>query len=328
MRRFLTALVLVLAIYLVYSRFAEAQNVMATLQRGKLGWLLLAALLQLAWLACIAEAYRFVYRLLGMEISLRNILALVAASNFVNVAAPTAGVGGMAIFISDARRRGLPTARVTVAGALFLLFDYIGFLCVLAVGMLVLVRRNRLDPASLSAAALLFILAVALADLLILGARSTAALGRLLARCARLVNRLAYPFIRRDYWSETAAQAFAAAAAEGLSALRANWKAYLWPAGLALLSKGLLVGVLYLTFMAFGQPASPGAVIAGFSIGYLFVIVSPTPAGLGFVEGILPLTLVALGVLKEFGHSHHLGLSRPDILAAVGLRLRRFPPAA
>jgi glycosyltransferase 2 family protein len=284
MRRFLTALVLVLAIYLVYSRFAEAQNVMATLQRGHLGWLLLAALTQVAWVACVAEAYRFVYRLLGMEISLRNILALVAASNFVNVAAPSAGVGGMAVFISDARRRDLPVARVTVAGALYLLFDYFGFLCVLTVGLLVLFRRNRLDPASLSAAAGLLILAVTLAALLILGVRSVTAFQQLLVRGARLINRLVHPFIRRDYWPESAALAFATAAGEGLSALRANWRAYLLPAALALLSKGLLVCVLYLTFIAFGQPTSPGAIIAGFSIGYLFVIVSPTPAGLGFVK--------------------------------------------
>jgi uncharacterized membrane protein YbhN (UPF0104 family) len=36
--------------------------------------------------------------------------------------------------------------------------------------------------------------------------------------------------------------------------------------------------------------------IAGFSIGYLFLIVSPTPAGIGFVEGALTLGLRSLHV--------------------------------
>ena len=143
MRRFFTALVLVLAIVLVYSRFAEAQQVAQTLERGHFFWLILAVLTQLAWLVTVAATYRFVYRLLGMEISLAELLPLVAASNFVNVAAPSAGVGGMAVFISEARRRILSTARVAVAGALFLLFDYFGFLCVLALGLVVLRNRKK-----------------------------------------------------------------------------------------------------------------------------------------------------------------------------------------
>ena len=299
MRRFLTALVLVLAVYLIFSRFAEAQKVVATLQSGNLFWLVLAALAQLAWLVDVAETYRFVYRLLGMELSLPRLLPLVATSNFVNVAAPSAGVGGMAIFISDARRRGLSTARVTVAGALYLVFDYFGFLCVLALGMIVLFRRNRLDPASLSAAAVLLVLALVLAGVLILGARSAKSLERVLVRVARVINRLVHPILRRDYLSEARASSFAAEVAEGLSALRTHWQAYLLPAALALLSKALLICVLYLTFLAFDQPSTLGMLIAGFSISYLFLIVSPTPAGLGFVEGIMPLTLMALGVHKE-----------------------------
>jgi uncharacterized protein (TIRG00374 family) len=299
MRRFLTALVLVLAIYLVFSRFAEAQKVVETLQRGNLFWLVLAALTQLAWLVCVAETYRFVYRLLGMEISLGRLLPLVASSNFVNVAAPSAGVGGVAIFVTDARRRGLSTARVTVAGVLYLLFDYFGFLCVLGLGLMVMFRRNRLDAASLSASALLFVLALALAGVLILGVRSAKMLERVLVWAARVVNRLIYPFLRRDYLSEERAHSFAAEAAEGLSALRTNWRAYMLPAALALLGHALLICVLFLTFMAFEQPFSPGTLIAGFSIAYLFLIVSPTPAGLGFVEGIMPLTLMALRVPRE-----------------------------
>jgi hypothetical protein len=36
--------------------------------------------------------------------------------------------------------------------------------------------------------------------------------------------------------------------------------------------------------------------VGGFSIGYLFLIVSPTPAGVGVVESILPVALNSLRV--------------------------------
>jgi uncharacterized protein (TIRG00374 family) len=49
-------------------------------------------------------------------------------------------------------------------------------------------------------------------------------------------------------------------------------------------------------FFAFDVSFSVGTIIAGFSIGYLFFVVSPTPAGLGIVEGALTLGLVSLNV--------------------------------
>jgi uncharacterized protein (TIRG00374 family) len=54
--------------------------------------------------------------------------------------------------------------------------------------------------------------------------------------------------------------------------------------------------MLALTFLAFEVPFTLGTVIAAYSIGLLFVIVSPTPAGLGVVEGMLTLALTTLGV--------------------------------
>ena len=68
------------------------------------------------------------------------------------------------------------------------------------------------------------------------------------------------------------------------------------PAALALSSKALLISILFLMFLAFKVPFSVGTLIAGFSIGYLFLIVSPTPAGIGVVEGALTLALNSLNV--------------------------------
>jgi uncharacterized protein (TIRG00374 family) len=54
-----------------------------------------------------------------------------------------------------------------------------------------------------------------------------------------------------------------------------------------------------LSFLAFHVPLSVGTLIAGLAIGYLFVYVSPTPSGVGFVEGILTLTLSSMYVPVE-----------------------------
>jgi len=47
---------------------------------------------------------------------------------------------------------------------------------------------------------------------------------------------------------------------------------------------------------SFEIPFSAGAIIAKFSLAYLFLIVSPTPSGIGIVEGLMPLALTSLNV--------------------------------
>jgi len=57
--------------------------------------------------------------------------------------------------------------------------------------------------------------------------------------------------------------------------------------------------ILAMTFMAFGVPFSIGTIVAGFASAYLFLIVSPTPYGIGVVETLLPLALTSLSVAWE-----------------------------
>jgi uncharacterized protein (TIRG00374 family) len=66
-----------------------------------------------------------------------------------------------------------------------------------------------------------------------------------------------------------------------------------------LLNKSILAVILGITFLAFDVPVTPGIVIAGFSIAYLFLIVSPTPAGIGIVEGVMTVALRSLEVPIE-----------------------------
>lgn len=296
MRKLIIAIALLLGVVFMLAKMAEVQAILQTLQRGDWRFVLLALGVEAIWLVNVAASNRAIYRILGLSERFEKLFVMSAAANFVNVVAPSVGMGGMAVFISQARRAGYSTARVTVASVLFVLFEYIGFLCVLALGLFVLFRRNNLNSAELVASSILVIVAAVLALLLYLGMRSAKALGRALAWMARQVNHLVWPFLHRAYLSEQRAHEFAHDAADGLHALRYKPKDLLLPVSLALSSKGLLISILLLMFLAFKVPFSVGTLIAGFSIGYLFLIVSPTPAGIGVVEGALTLALSSLNV--------------------------------
>jgi uncharacterized protein (TIRG00374 family) len=296
MRKFVILLVLFLGAAFVYISLGEIETIAETLQRGNVWFVLLAVLLQCAWFFVAGSTYLSLYRVLGLDGALLRITLTVVAANFVNIVAPSAGMGGMAVFVSDARRNGQSPGKVTVAGMLCLFLDYLAFLVVLALGLIVLFRRDDLDPPEIAASAVIFAIALVLGFLLYLGSRSATALGNALAWMARLVNRIVHPFLHRDYLNEARAHEFAKEMANDLKSLPERPRSLIQPMLFAFANKALMMCILMTVFLAFRVPFSAGTIIGGFAISYLFLIVSPTPSGIGIVEGVMPLALSSLRV--------------------------------
>jgi uncharacterized protein (TIRG00374 family) len=247
------------------------------------------------WLYTLAAKFGALYHLVDLHENKLQLFLMTTAANFVNVVTTSAGIGGVAVFMDSAKRRNLSPARVMVVGALYVLYDYAALMCLVALGFVVLIRRNTLQASELVAAAILLALMVNMAILLYLGYKSADHLGKVLAWLARLVNRLVRPFIHRDYLKEENALLFAREIAEGILLIRGKRKELVWPFILSLINKALLVCVMAFSFLTVGTPFTIGAVVGGVSIANLFLIVSPTPSGVGIVEGILPF---ALGMLR------------------------------
>ena len=299
MRKFIIALVLFLAIAFVILRFSEFQNIVNILHRSNYRFLIAAVVVEGIWFYNSATDYAIIFRLMGLKQKATHLILVATAANFINVIAPTAGIGGMAVFMDDAKRQNLPSGRVTVVGVLYILFDYLAFFCVLALGFLVLIRRNNLDAGELTAAAILLAIGGGLAFLLYLGYKSAERLGKVLAWMARFINRFLRPFIHRDYLKEENAYHFAQEAAAGIDMLRGKQKEFYWPFLFALNNFALLICVFAFTFLALGTPFTVGTLVGGFAISYLFLIVSPTPSGVGVVEGVMTVALASLRVQLE-----------------------------
>jgi uncharacterized protein (TIRG00374 family) len=296
MRKVFIAIVLMLGIILIIFSFSEIENIVKTLDQIDWHFLLLLFVVEIIWLYNLGTTFRVLYRLVGIEEKGNHLFWMASAANFVNVVAPSAGIGGMALFIDDAKIRKHPTGKVTVVGALFVLYDYYAFLCLLALGWVVLIRRNDLNTGEITASFIMLGLAIGLSLLLYLGTKSGDVLGKTLAKLARFINRILNPFIHRPYLDENNALKYAHEISEGLSAIKGKRKEMIWPFLFSLNNKAILLIIMALSFLSFHQPFSVGTLVAGLSIAYLFVIVSPTPAGLGFVEGALTIALNTMRV--------------------------------
>lgn len=299
MRKLLVALVILLGVLFVIGRFTELQELLEVLQRGNLIFLLLALFVEIVWMYNLAAFYQALYHVFGIEEKRAHFFKLVTAAFFVTVVAPSAGLSAIAVYISDAKRNGRSIPRVTVAAVLYVWFEYIGTLTIVFLGLAELARRNDLHWAEITASLILLAGGLGIGLLLYLGMKSATALGNALASMAVVVNAVCRPFIHRDYLSTDRAYFFSQEIAEGLSTLRGHPRWTYKPLLLALANKGLLLLLLGLSFLAFDVIVDIGTLIAGLSIAQLFLIVSPTPAGIGIVEGVLAVGLRSLGIALE-----------------------------
>jgi uncharacterized protein (TIRG00374 family) len=202
----------------------------------------------------------------------------------------------MAVFVADGRKRGLPGARVTVALAMYYLFDFLSALTIVGLGIIVLIRRGRLETGEVVATVILGVYALLLAAWLVLAWRSPDKLAVVLTRGGAFINRLLRRFLHREYLDLDRARNLAHDMAAGLSDLRRSKAGLLLPLALSLSHKAFMISILFFCFLAFSQPFTAGTLIAAYAIAYMFTVVTPTPAGIGLIEGILTVALAGIGV--------------------------------
>lgn len=296
MRKFIIAIAILFGIVFIAGHFSEVERVWNTLQRGDWRYLLLSFILVFAWLGTIAGSYKKIFHAVGIDEKLTRLGILSAAATFINTVAPSAGIGGMTIFITDAQQNGKSGARTMVAGALYVIYDYLGFFFLLGLGLIVLFRRNNLNLTQIIASAILLFICGGMSFLLYLGLKSEEALSDALAWLAKKGNRFFHLFSKKDRFPVQNARNFAHDAVEGIAELRRTPTDLIYPLLLALSNKSILFLIFFLIFRAFEVPISIGTLVAGTSLAYLFRIVSPTPSGVGVVEGLLTLALRSMYV--------------------------------
>ncbi len=295
-RRWLVWLLFIAFVWVIVSRFTEIELLAQTLAQGRFEWLLLAALFQIGYYYCYTLLYQSALETVEVESHLREILPVVFAAIFMNVAAPVGGASGPALFVDDAKRRGRSGPRAAAGMLLAVICNEASFLVVLAVGVAYLFVRGDLYTYQIIGVIALLCLVMGLTSVLILGLWRPVWVRKMLSGVQRLLNHAASvlkrpPLLAEGWARETAHEFREAAVAITMHPLT--------------LTKTLLIGLvayafdvasLYVVFYAFNQPTQIGTVIAGFAMGILFWIVSPTPQGIGVVEGVMALVYTSLGV--------------------------------
>jgi hypothetical protein len=296
MRKWFFTLILIFAAYFVYTHLEELQLILDVLGQGDWNWMAAAAAVQCAWLVAISLGFYVTYMLVGIRERFIRMVPLTIAANFVNVVAPSYGVGVLAVLIADGQQRDLPAAKVSTAAVLYMVYDYIAIAFVVIVGIIRLSARQVLDTVLITAATFVLGIAASLVVMTFLGLRSPGKLGQIILWMATKINRLMRPILKREPIGLEHARTFAEDISAGLRSVRRSPGMVVLPLLVTLAQKALMMTILFLVSVAFHRPLDPDTLISGFTTSYLFTIFSITPSGVGFVEGALTLYLKALGV--------------------------------
>lgn len=298
-RKWIFRILIIGFLWAIISHFTEIEKIIDTLSRGKWQWLLLAILLQIIYYIAFAGVYHFAFRTVGVESKIKDLLPVLLVSIFTNVAAPSGGTSGMAVFVDDAVQRGQSPAKATTGTLLALIADFSSFFIVLISGMIYLFLMHDLKLYEITGAILLILLISGLTGIMLLGLWSPKLQKGLLKLIEKIVNKgaiffkISPPF--SSEWAEKQAEQFAQASKSTATRPFRVFQTIF----VAFIAHILDMVSIYVLFLAFWKSVSPGMIVAGYSMGVLFWIVSPTPQGIGVVEGMMTIVFNSLGVPLE-----------------------------
>ncbi|MFZ6026229.1 MAG: lysylphosphatidylglycerol synthase transmembrane domain-containing protein [Chloroflexota bacterium] len=298
-RNWILWLLLVAFAWLLVTRREEAEILLQTLQRGRWAWVMIATLMQMMYYLFFAASYWSAFNAVEVKSKLRDLVPITFAALFVNVVAPTGGTGGAALFLDDARRRGQSSSRAA-AGTLFQLVAHFGsFSLVLLVGLTYLFLQGNLRIHEVLAAVILLGMVSVLSTILLLGLWRPDWLQRLMYWIQRTANRGCGRFQRVPFFEDDWAIRHSREFADAASAIGKSPARLIRTLGIALAAHVFNLLCLYVLFRAFGENITFGPLVAGYAVGLLFWIVSPTPQGIGIVEGMMVLVFTSLHIRGE-----------------------------
>lgn len=279
-----------------------------------------------------ARLYASIFRLFGLPAGEREMVPLYLVRRFVSVVAPSSGFSGWVPFFQFARKRDIGAGAVFAANLVYTILWYSSFFIFLFLGLLTLFIAHDLRWFEISAALFMLVTDV----IMIVGLVLAWVAPRALTDSLRWVGRAfatVFSWLRRE--PPLQPHQFVKVAEDLTGAVeemrQAGWPKMSVPVAHAVLNEALNILILFLVGLAFGVQLHFGVLVAAYSTSILFWVVSPTPGGLGFVEGTLIVVLTTLGV--KAGNAAVITLAyrgitfwAPFLLGFLALRwLNRYP---
>ena len=286
-------LVIIVALFLIVPRLAGQAHAVELLQDATPAWLVVAVVVECVSLLFYSLLFR---RLLGLlrypvtlGLALRINLAGLAAAHLFSAG----GVGGAAVTYRVLQKRGMPHSLVLIAVIFQNAFAYIVLFALFAAGLTVLILRGQGGDAATRRRRHLRRAAAHRRRLRLLAAQPPQ------RRCAAAPTRWWAGWSGGSSactWTPPCWTSIWTASWTAGGRLRREGWGHLKTVGLAVGYWGFDIVCLLLVMLAFHQTLSPDKVVIAYAVANVVGTFSPTPGGLGAVEGVMIALLVGFGM--------------------------------
>lgn len=295
----LSILVLALGVFVYYisKNLGTIEQTFVVTFSQSLGYLSLAFAASALAFFLLAMMNRTVFLMLGIRRSPLQMASLRSQALAVNVMVPSGGVSVGVVFAGDAKKHGNSEAAAVTGVILALLADYAAVSVLLLVAIFYLLSTNALTLVVVLPALAFFGLTLGLSLLIYFAGRNKPLLKKILDWLKTKLNKIA-SFFRRSkvVENETAVTNFMEELSRAYEVMGSHRGQLFLSFVYVLFSHFMYLATLYILFLSLGINPLLRILVTGYAIGVSIIVISPTPNGVGFVEGTMALAYSSMGI--------------------------------
>jgi hypothetical protein len=243
--------------------------------------------------------YKSAFDVVGVRSRVRKLIAVHFSCIFINVLAPTGGTAGSLLFVDDAARRGESSSKAAAGALLTIAADMSSISLLLIPGLYYLYTKGGLTNFQVVGGSIFMLITLALGGILLAGVWWPTQVSNLICWCGALANSIGRRILHKDILPAQRVEKVTTDLAGAAEAIGRKPKRIARTLGVALVAHMTEMFCLAMLFYAFGEKITFGPLMAGYAVAMVFWIVSPTPQGVGVVEGAMALVYTSLGVPPE-----------------------------
>lgn len=286
-------------VWILYKNAGSYEIILHTLKSADyvyLGW---SVVLAIGNLAIMSSIFKINFSMFSPGITLGYMLPEVITFSFMTISNPLGVTGGMAYMIKNLISKGESYIKSIFSFFSTQLSINLGFLPILGITLWILNQDHQLNQYQIIASQILLGMNIVIIFVIIFvlvlphfSIQISTFIGRISNKVFRSIFKKS--LVNTDKLSSIILEISETSGKFGHSVIR-----FLKTLLLALLYHSINITVLYIVFLAFNTQISILSVIVIYGIIALFSMVSPTPQGIGIVEGLAQLGAISIGIQSE-----------------------------
>jgi uncharacterized protein (TIRG00374 family) len=285
-------------IYYISENIPEITQTFAIAAKFTILGLLLAVIFAALAYIIAAKMYQKIFAVMGIQRNLFEFTKLSLRATAMNVLIPTAGVAAGVVYVEDAKIHDESQLSAVAAFIVAMTCNFSSILLLLLIGTIYLSFVHRLTAFVWVPALILLGYTLIFFLLILLSKKRRNLVKRVSLWCKQLFSQLAKLF-RKKVSPDNGIDTFISELVIAHDKIISNKRNLAAALFYVLLSQLLYLIVLFILFISMGLHPQFWVILSGYAVGSLFVIVSPTPSGIGFAEVGMAIVFSSLKITTD-----------------------------